>query len=141
MIVFSNKVETFKQVDHEVRLAYFDRQKTRLNTRCTKGTELGIIIPRDQSLSCGDILKTDCGKHLRIQGAAELLTVIKASGTDLVKAAYHLGNRHIPVSVLENEICYIKDHVIDSMMEGLGFSVGHTHRIFTLEKGAYHKHH
>lgn len=140
MLIFSEKVHEFSDVNHEVQLSFHERQKSRLNVTTSSGESVGIILPRGQELSCGDALRSECGQVLLVQGSSENLSIIKASGQKQALAAYHLGNRHIPAAIFEDEICYQKDHVIDDMMVGLGFPVDHDLRVFTPLKGAYHKH-
>ncbi len=140
MLMFSEKIQQYKKINHEVHLSYHERQKSRLNVATNRGKSIGIILPRGQDLKCGDTLQSNCGQVLMIRGTPELVSIIRAAGKQQALAAYHLGNRHIPAAVLEGELCYHKDHVIDDMMAGLGFTVDHGYRIFTPQKGAYHKH-
>ena len=139
MKIFSQKSSAEASVDFEVMLNYFDRQKSRIQVTASNGEDVGILIPRGQPLSCGDVLTSDCGLSLKILGLPEEVSVIEADGTDLACASYHLGNRHIPVAIDEGELCYHTDHVIDDMMIQLGFVVSPGLRVFHPEKGAYHK--
>jgi urease accessory protein len=58
----------------------------------------------------------------------------------LAKAAYHLGNRHMPLQIEEDCLSYQKDHVLDDMITNLGLSIAHEMRPFEPESGAYHSH-
>ena len=75
----------------------------------------------------------------------ESLAEIHAHGEgDLVRIAWHLGNRHLPVQLLDDRIRIRTDHVIEAMVEGLGGHVDHIDAPFDPEAGAYaggHAHH
>ena len=58
----------------------------------------------------------------------------------LLKAAYHLGNRHVPLQVTEHWLRYQHDHVLDDMVRGLGLQVSVEQAPFQPESGAYHRH-
>jgi urease accessory protein len=56
------------------------------------------------------------------------------------RACYHLGNRHVALQILPGELRFLTDHVLDSMLEGLGMTVTHEVFPFEPEQGAYHGH-
>ena len=56
---------------------------------------------------------------------------------DLAKAAYHLGNRHVPVQVGEGFLRIADDHVLEEMLKKLGAKVSHVEAPFEPEAGAY----
>jgi urease accessory protein len=58
----------------------------------------------------------------------------------LARAAYHLGNRHVPVEVRSGELRYQHDHVLDAMVRGLGVRVEVVEAGFQPEGGAYGRH-
>jgi len=64
----------------------------------------------------------------------------------LTRAAYHLGNRHIPTQLGAGYLAYLHDHVIDDMIRRLGLEVTVVNAPFEPEAGAYghgaiHSHH
>jgi urease accessory protein len=63
----------------------------------------------------------------------------------LLRAAWHLGNRHTPAEITGNAIYFAKDHVLVEMLRGLGLSTRPVTRPFKPERGAYdeahHGHH
>jgi urease accessory protein len=97
----------------------------------------------------GALLRTSEGSTIRIQAAAEPLSVVSRSDpTALARAAYHLGNRHVPLQIGHSSLCYRQDHVLDDMLRGLGLTPEHAERPFEPEQGAYaqgahgaHSHH
>ena len=86
----------------------------------------------------GDGLSLMEGGTIRVAARPEPLLEIHAhDAAGLVRIAWHLGNRHLPVQLLGSRIRIRDDHVIAAMVTGLG---GHVHRIeapFDPEAGAY----
>jgi len=89
-------------------------------------------------LAEGDGLELDNGSYIRVRSAAEPVIEIAAdSPGNLLRIAWHLGNRHLPLQALEGRLRIRADHVIAAMVEGLG---GHLTRLdapFDPEIGAY----
>ncbi len=124
----------------------FDRRHRRRITLTTQaGAEVLIDLPQAVRLRDGDGLRIQDGAVIRVVAQAEPLLEIHAHGAAaLVRIAWHLGNRHLPVQLLGDRIRIRADHVIADMVHGLG---GHAHPIeapFDPEGGAYaggHAHH
>ena len=117
------------------------RQKARLRSKLDSGEEIGLMLPRGQVLRGGDCLRTDDGIIAKIVAAAEEVSVARSNNQLLLaKASYHLGNRHMPLQIEEDYLMYLKDHVLDEIVKGLGLSVTHEMRPFEPESGAYHQH-
>ena len=73
-----------------------------------------------------------------MRAAAQTLSLARASdGLLLTRAAYHLGNRHIPVQVGPGWLAYEHDHVLDHMVEELGLAVDTHVAPFEPEAGGY----
>lgn len=141
MLVFNRRVSPPYAVDFQVLLSFHDRHRARLKTTCTQGREIAILLQRGEHLHCGDLLATDDGQCLQIAGLAEELSAVRSEHPlDLLRAAYHLGNRHVPLAIEERRILYLKDHVLDEMVRNLGLSVDHITDVFHAERGAYHQH-
>ncbi len=120
-------------------LDYDQRQKCRLRVTTECGLEIGVFLPRGESLHDQDILKTTDGRYIRVQAAAETLSEVVCEDTwMLARAAYHLGNRHVPLQVLPGVLRYQEDYVLDDMIRQLGLSVTQVQMPFQPEKGAYH---
>ncbi len=124
----------------------FDRRHRR---RCVLSTETGeevlLDFPQAVRLRDGDGLALPDGQVIRVAAKPESLIEIHAHGpAELVRIAWHLGNRHLPVQLLGDRIRIRADHVIADMVRGLG---GHAHAVdapFDPEGGAYaggHRHH
>ncbi|SCW67901.1 urease accessory protein [Rhizobium mongolense subsp. loessense] len=89
----------------------------------------------------GDMLVLEDGELIEVQAADEKLFEIR--GRDrlhLIELAWHLGNRHLGAQIEEERILILRDHVIRSMLEGLGATVREVTEPFQPARGAYHSH-
>ena len=68
------------------------------------------------------------------------MQVSTANPFDLLKAAYHLGNRHVPLMLTPTALYFEPDHVLAEMVEGLGLTVQTVDHPFEPESGAYAQH-
>ena len=120
------------------------RQKSRLKATLDNGVEVGLMLPRGGLLRGNDLLRAEDGMIVKVVAAAE--SVSKVTHEDnlmLMRASYHLGNRHVPLQITKDYLCYTHDHVLDEMVRGLGLEVECVMAPFEPEGGAYgggHKH-
>jgi urease accessory protein len=119
-------------------LAFEQRQKSRLRARLESGEEVALVLPRGNVLRGGDRVKTTDGRVVEIVAAPQKLLHIESSS--LAKAAYHLGNRHVPVQIGEGFLRIAEDHVLEEMLRQLGARLSHVEAPFEPERGAYHQH-
>ena len=134
-----------REVDH-VLVDYDRRHRRRILLPTEGGAEVLLDLAQAARLRDGDGLVLEDGGIVRVQARAETLAEIHAHDDgDLIRIAWHLGNRHLPVQLLGEYLRIRADHVIEEMIEGLG---GHVERIeapFDPEAGAYagggHHHH
>ena len=125
----------------ELVLPYDTRKKSRFKTDTSEGETLGVILPRGQVLRGGDLLADEDGGFVRIVAAMEPVSwVVGDSPQALARAAYHLGNRHMPLQVGDGWLSYQHDHVLDDMVRGLGLRVSLVEAAFEPEDGAYAAH-
>ena len=119
------------------------RTKSRLRTQLADGEEVGLFLPRGTILRGGDRLLAADGRIVEVVAAPEDL--IEARCVDafaLARAAYHLGNRHVAVQVGAGWLRIQADHVLETMLTGLGAEVASLTAPFEPEAGAYaHGHH
>jgi urease accessory protein len=116
----------------------FDRRhRRRILLQTEQGREVLLDLPQAVRLRDGDGLAID-GHVVRVCAKREPLLEIHAhDAAALVRIAWHLGNRHLPVQLLGDRIRVRADHVIEAMVRGLG---GHLHAVeapFDPEPGAY----
>ena len=126
------------EVKGQLELPFESRQKSRLRAQLVSGEEVGLMLPRGEVLRGGDLVTASDGRVIEVLAAPEkLLHVECASATDLAKAAYHLGNRHVPVQVGDGFLRLAADHVLEEMLKKLGAKVSHLEAPFEPEAGAY----
>ena len=114
------------------------RQKSRLRAKLVSGEEVALALPRGEVLRGGDWLAASGGGVIEVIAAPEkLLQVECATAAELARAAYHLGNRHVPVQVGEKFLRIAEDHVLEKMLRGLGADVSRLEAPFEPEAGAY----
>jgi urease accessory protein len=120
------------------------RQKSRLKAKLDDGTEIGLMLTRGGLLRGGDLLCAENGLAIKVVAAAESVSkVTHADPLMLARACYHLGNRHVPLQITTDYLCYTHDHVLDEMVIGLGLNVECATAPFEPEGGAYgggHRH-
>lgn len=122
-----------------VALSYDARKRSRLRLTLASGREAGIFLERGEHLQGGDRLITDDGGTVvEIVAAPEkLIEAIADSPLLFARAAYHLGNRHVPVQVGEGWLRLAEDSVLHAMLDQLGVSVQALNAPFQPESGAY----
>lgn len=135
-----------------VALAYDERKRSRLKATLASGREAGIFLDRGDHLHGGDKLAAEDGSVIvEIRAAPEkLIEAVADSPLLFARAAYHLGNRHVPVQILPTghggTLRFQTDHVLAEMVRGLGCAIRETEAPFQPESGAYgapggHHHH
>ncbi len=121
-----------------LELDFHHRTKSRLRARLASGEEVGLFLPRGTILRGGQRLLGRDGRVVEVVAAPEdLLEVTCADALELARAAYHLGNRHVPVELGEGWLRIQADHVLEGMLEGLGAEVAAVRAPFEPEAGAY----
>jgi len=125
-----------------VELDFDGRHRRRILLRTETGHDVLLDLPRAARLRHGDGLLLDEGGVVRVEARAEALAEIHAHDAgDLLRLAWHLGNRHFPAQMLEDRIRIRADAVIEAMVAGLGGHVARIDAPFDPEAGAYAHHH
>ena len=125
-------------VSGRLELPFDSRQKSRLRTKLASGEEVALMLPRGEVLRGGDLVTASDGRVIEVISSVEKILHIEAkSPQDLAKAAYHLGNRHVPVQVGKDFLRIAEDHVLEEMLQKLGAKVSHVEAPFEPEAGAY----
>jgi len=129
----------------QLSLPFELRQKSRLRTKLASGEEAGLFLEHGSILRGGDCLRANDGRIVLVVAADEELMEAKcATPFELVRAAYHLGNRHVPVQIGEGWLRFQADDVLAQMLRGLKATVSKVSAPFEPEAGAYaggHHHH
>jgi len=138
MLVIEKLCPSCERADVRLVLPFDSRQKSRLRTRLESGEEVGLFLPRGTVLRGGDCLQGNDGRVVQVVAAPEAtLRVSCASALELTRAAYHLGNRHVPVQVGDGWLRIGADHVLEEMLRGLGAHLVAETAPFEPEAGAY----
>ena len=130
------------KVRDRLQLPFERRQKSRQRATLASGEEVAIELPRGEVLRGGDWVVGSDGRVIEVVAQVEkVLHVLCATRQGLVRAAYHLGNRHVPVQVGDGWLRIAADHVLEQMLKGLGATVTALDAPFEPEAGAYGAHH
>ncbi|UDM49491.1 urease accessory protein UreE [Cupriavidus sp. MP-37] len=125
-------------------LPFADRSKSRLRAVLDNGTDAALFLPRGTVLRGGDLLVAEDGSFIEVQAAAESVLQVRAQDPHaLMRAAYHLGNRHTPVEIGRDYLRLEYDAVLADMLQRLGVHAERAELPFEPEAGAYgggHKH-
>ncbi|HGQ7177142.1 TPA: urease accessory protein UreE [Acinetobacter baumannii] len=143
MKIYTQRLEDISpdQAFETVELTFDTRQKSRFRAALSSGVDIGADLPRTGILRSGSYIATQEGDVLRVDAKPEqLMKVTAQTEFDLLKAAYHLGNRHVPLMLTPTALYFEPDHVLAEMVEGLGLTVTETDYPFEPESGAYAQH-
>ncbi len=146
MLEIHNRLElpaTPRNVQQKARLELpFDlRQKSRLRAKLDSGEEVALMLPRGEILRGGDLLAASDGRVVEVVSRPERLLHVECDSPQaLARAAYHLGNRHVPVQVGDGFLRLAADHVLELMLKGLGARLSSIEAPFEPEAGAYGGH-
>ena len=115
-----------------------DRHRRRLVMRCVGKTVFLLDLKEAAVMKDGDALELEDGRLILVQAVPErLLEITASSPAELVRVAWHLGNRHLPTQLLGDRLRIRHDHVIEDMLKGLGATVATILAPFDPEGGAY----
>ncbi|SHL96819.1 urease accessory protein UreE [Rhizobacter sp. OV335] len=134
-----------------VELDWDVRQKSRFDATDSQGRTLGVFLPRGTAVRGGDVLVAEDGSLIRVIAAPQPVLVVThctQHGTpfDLLRAAYHLGNRHVQLELKPDHLKLEPDHVLADMLRQMHLIVNAATLAFEPEGGAYaagggHGHH
>lgn len=133
-----------------VELDWDVRQKSRFDATDSSGRTLGVFLPRGQVVRGGDVLVAEDGSLVVVKAAPQPVLVVRhctdhGSPFDLLRAAYHLGNRHVQLELQPDHLKLEPDHVLAEMLRQMHLIVSEEHAAFEPEAGAYaqggHAHH
>jgi urease accessory protein len=125
-----------------VTLDWDMRQKSRFDTTDTQSRVLGVFLGRGTVLRGGDVLVAEDGSLVRVLATPQPVLVVRAepghgSPFDLMRAAYHLGNRHVQLELRADCLLLAPDHVLADMLRQMHLVVSEELAPFEPEGGAY----
>ena len=117
------------------------RHRRRIRLTADEGEDILLDLPKAVAMADGDGLQLEDGRWLLVQAAAEPIVEIRhRDPNQLVRLAWHLGNRHLPTEI-RNQVLRIRpDHVIEHMLYGFGAELTKVQAPFQPEGGAYGDH-
>ena len=125
-----------------ITLDWDTRQKSRFDATDSTGRQLGVFLPRGTVVRGGDVLVAEDGSLVRVEAAPQKvlrITFCAEHGTafDLMRAAYHLGNRHVPIELRTDHLKIEPDHVLAELLQSMHMTVAEVQEPFEPEGGAY----
>ena len=101
--------------------------------------EIILQLPRKGNLNDGDILLTnESNFYVEIIAKTEdLIEISSNSKIELIKTAYHLGNRHVEIEIEEDILLTKSDYIIENMLNNFNVDILKTQKKFFPEKGAH----
>ncbi|MBH0097373.1 urease accessory protein UreE [Psychrobacter sp. NZS113] len=134
------------QTDNYLLLDFDTRQHSRFKATTVAGESVGIDLPRTGTLKGDDVLINEAGELIQVIAKPQVVTKVTADDVfTLMKGAYHLGNRHVPLMFDQSfdhgdagyALYFENDHVLAQMLERLGLQVEDASVPFEPETGAY----
>ena len=145
LLQITERIEPTGEYDDELVLPFDQRQKSRLRVKLASGVEAALMLERGTILRGGDCLRSGDGRIIRVVAANEPVQRVTAHNSQqLMRAVYHLANRHVPLQICDGWLRLEQDHVLKAMLLGLGMKVTEEFAPFEPEAGAYgggHRHH
>ena len=125
-----------------VELDWDVRQKSRFDATDSTGRALGVFLQRGSAVRGGDVLVAEDGSLILVRAALQPVLVVKhcsehGAPFDLLRAAYHLGNRHVQLELKPDHLQLEPDHVLADMLRQMHLIVTEAQAVFEPESGAY----
>ena len=145
MLVLTDRISPNLELSIDFYLPLTAEQRTRSRQSLTleAGEPIYLRLPRGTVLNEGDLL-TSATQSPIVQIIAQpepVLTITAENQLDLIRAAYHLGNRHVAVEITSSYLKIAPDSVLQSMLTQLGLKIKSEVTPFYPESGAYGHHH
>jgi len=126
----------------QLELDWDQRSRSRFDATDSAGRLLGMFLPRGQVLRGGDVLVVEDGSLVQVQAKAQPVLVVRhcaehGSPFDLLRAAYHLGNRHVQLELQSDRLQLEPDHVLADLLRQMHLIVNEAQAPFEPESGAY----
>ena len=121
-----------------VTLNYDNRYRRRIVLKTNGGEDFLLDLEKTTELRSGDLIELEDGRFIEVKAASEKL--MKATSNEpllILKAAWHIGNRHLSCEIQMDNLILRFDHVILHMLENLGLTLEVINQPFNPEGGAY----
>jgi urease accessory protein len=127
-----------------VELDWDTRQKSRFDAEDSQGRALGVFLPRGSVVRGGDVLVAEDGSLVKVTAKPQAVLVVRSAeagaALPLLRAAYHLANRHVPLELHGDRLQLEPDHVLAEMLRKMRLNVTEGLAPFEPESGAYAAH-
>ncbi|WP_435980543.1 urease accessory protein UreE [Psychrobacter sp. DM4] len=131
-------INSQKQAGKFLYLDFDTRQRSRFKAQTQQQETLGVDLPRTETIKNGSVLADNQGALIQVMAAKQALVEVTADNSfDLMKGAYHLGNRHVPLMIAPKALYFEPDHVLEAMLQQLGLHTQAVQAPFEPETGAY----
>jgi urease accessory protein len=122
-------------------LDFDGRHRRRIRLTSDQGEGVLLDLPKAVAMADGDGLQLEDGRWLKVQAAAEPIVEVRHKDPNqLMRLAWHLGNRHLPTEIRSQVLLIRPDHVIEEMLHGFGADLVKVQAPFQPEGGAYGSH-
>ena len=114
------------------------RHRRRIRLTTDDGEDVLLDLPKTVAMADGDGLQLDDETWLRISAASESLVEVRHKDRhQLMRLAWHLGNRHLPTEIRDQVLRIRPDNVIEEMLHRFGAELVKVNIPFQPEGGAY----
>ena len=122
-----------------VTLSYQERHRRRIKMLDDDGCELLLDLVEAAQIEEGDALALKDGGVVVVKAADEDVLDIRCETMEhAARIAWHIGNRHTPLQVIDDgTLRIIYDHVLEKMLIGLNAKTSRNEAAFSPERGAY----
>jgi urease accessory protein len=127
-----------EQAAGSLTLDFDARHRRRIRLTTDQGEDVLLDLPKAVAMADGDALQLEDGSLLRVRAAAEPVVEVRHKDPgQLMRLAWHLGNRHLPTEI-RNQVLRIRpDRVIEDMLHRFEADLVHVRAPFQPEGGAY----
>jgi urease accessory protein len=133
-----------EQAAGSLTLDFDARHRRRIRLTTDQGEDVLLDLPNAVAMADGDGLQLEDGRLLSVRAAAEPVVEVRHKDPNqLMRLAWHLGNRHLPTETRDQTLRIRPDHVIEEMLRRFGAELVKAQASFQPEGGAYsdHGHH
>jgi urease accessory protein len=127
-----------KRATGSVTLDFDARHRRRIRLTTDQGEDVLLDLPKAVAMADGDALQLEDGRLLKVLAAAEAVVEVRhKEPNQLMRLAWHLGNRHLPTEIRDQVLRIRPDHVIEEMLHRFGAELVKVNTPFQPEGGAY----
>jgi urease accessory protein len=127
-----------EKAEGSLTLDFDARHRRRIRLITDQGEDVLLDLPKAVAMADGDALQLEDGRLLKVRAAAETVVEVRhKEPNQLMRLAWHLGNRHLPTEIRDQVLRIRPDHVIEEMLHRFGAELVKVQASFQPEGGAY----